>query len=142
MTGYGVAALGRCDWTQIVKESGLVVGWCWASHSGLMASDQGPTEIVPTGWLWAWGKDRWLRWRIDPVAGCVGAELRLGDLAKQHQPAVVHELPADAKVSLRSDSHMLSWADGARKVAGISAIGVLQPSPITFLAMRWADGST
>ena len=140
MTGYGVAPLGRCDWTQVVEESGPVVGWCWASHDGLMVSDQGPTEIVPTGWLWAWGEGRWLRWRVDPVAGCVGAELRLGGLSERHRPAVVHPLPIGSKVSLRSDSHMLSWADRARKVAGLSAIGVLQPAPMTFLAMRWTDG--
>lgn len=139
MTAYGVAPLGRCEWSRVLEESGSIAGWCWAGHDGLMASDQCPADIAPTGWLWAWGESRWIRWRVDPVAGCVGAELRLGDLSERHHPAVVRDLPAEARVSMRSDSHMLSWADSARRVAGIFAIGVLQPAPITFLALRWAD---
>lgn len=54
-----------------------VTTWCWQDHTGLRLGPTPPTS-VPTGWAWGWGDGVWVRWRTDPFAPPIGAELRRG----------------------------------------------------------------
>lgn len=136
---YGIAPLDRCAWDDVIGRSGEIDGWCWAGHDGLMASDHGPVDLVPTGWLWGWGAGRWLRWRIDPVAGCVGAELRRGAPTNGFEVAQVRLGRPDEAVSFRREQHMLVWSPSVRRAAGLAALQVIAPAPITFLSMSWDE---
>lgn len=142
MTGYMIRSLGPCAWNEVVANTnGSVDGWCWAGHDGLVTSASGPDSIVPTGWLWAWGPDRWVRWRIDPVAPCLGAELRRGEPAaanasEQFVPAHVLRDGGPRQVGFRpSNGHMLRWAPGATPVTELSVITITAPSSMTFVGI-------
>lgn len=142
MSGYIIRPLGPCAWNEVVGQTEAPVdGWCWAGHDGLVTSASGPINIVPTGWLWAWGPDRWVRWRIDPVAPCVGAELRRGAPEAGGMPGgfvAAHVLRdgGPQHVGLRPDGgHMLRWAPGALPVTALSVITITAPSSMTFVGI-------
>lgn len=137
MTGYVINSLGPCSWNEVVARTGPPMeGWCWAGHDGLVTSTGGPDRIVPTGWLWGWAPNRWVRWRIDAVAPCVGAELRRGDPAGTFVAAHVLSDGGPRQVGLRpAGGHMLRWAPGVSPAEGLSVITITAPSSMTFLAM-------
>lgn len=135
MTSWRLRSLAPRDWVEVAEDLPDVTGWCWAGHDGMVISDEPPPDIVPTGVLWGWGPSCWVRWRIDAVAPCVGAELRR--IADGH-PNLAATLSDDAVteyvVPVCSEAHMLTWAPSARRVnAPLNVINVNAGGQLTFM---------
>lgn len=126
-----------------------VTTWCWQDHTGLRLSPTPPTT-VPTGWAWGWGDDVWVRWRYDPFAPSVGAELRRGHAPDPYVPATTVLLtspapvvPGDTTVTVPSVvreprflSTGLDTPDPATlRGRPLTVIRVLAPTQLTFHAL-------
>ncbi len=133
MTGYSIRAHARCSWPEVASATPSIASWCWAGHDGLVLADALPDEVIPTSHLWGWGTDVWVRWRVDAIADCVGAELRVGGAAGFERAT---ERSSPDEMAIRSEEYMLRWAPGSGHEARfLSTLTILAPVALVFWSL-------
>lgn len=143
MTTYGLRSLSGN--TQATDVDGIK-RWCWSDHDGMHLSDDLPTRVVPTGFIWGWGPGVWVRWRTDPFAPTVGAELRegtsvglVGACVELHAPGIPEGWSSTVPSTV-VEPRFLRMVSGSPTAAdvrdtGLTVLRVLSPVQLAFFAL-------
>jgi hypothetical protein len=125
-----LGSVSRCQWT-VARQELTADWWYWADLSGAHLESTPPEESPLTTHLWGWGRDRWIRLRVDGDE-VLGAELSLD------VPVAGGGTPASVRRVLTR-----SWAEGETRVNVASVLRsrdmllleVTAPVPLTFMEL-------